>query len=129
MTSDPIADMLTRIRNASHALKPDTEIPHSKVKEGIAEILKQEGYIRDYSVEGEVKKALRVQLKYQGRRSVIEGVRRVSKPGLRHYVGVREIPRVRGGLGDAILSTSYGVMNGGQARKRNVGGEVLCYVW
>ncbi len=127
--NDPIADMLTRIRNGSRALLDDVEIPHSKLKESIARILKDEGYIADWWVEGEEKKTLKVQLKYVGRREVIQNLKRVSRPGLRQYVGAREVPRVLGGMGDSIISTSHGVMRGAEARKRNLGGEVLCYVW
>lgn len=127
--SDPIADMLTRIRNASRALLPVVEIPHSKLKESIAGILKKEGYISAVSVEGDVAKTLKLTLKYQGKKGVIEGLRRVSSPGLRRYTGATEVPRVRGGLGVAIVSTSQGIMTGVQARKANVGGELLCYVW
>lgn len=127
--NDPVADMLTRIRNGSRALLDEVEIPHSKLKESIARILKDEGYIEDWSVEGEAKKTLKVRLKYVGRREVIQNLRRVSRPGLRQYVGAREVPRVLGGMGDSIISTSHGVMRGAEARKRNLGGEVLCYVW
>jgi len=127
--TDPISDMLTRIRNAHGALLPAIEMPHSKVKESIAAILKKEGYIAEVSVEGKPLKKLKLKLKYQGKKSVIEGLRRVSSPGLRRYVGATEIPRVRGGLGTAIVSTSQGVMSGTQARKNNLGGELLCYVW
>ena len=127
--TDPISDMLTRIRNAHRALLPTVELPHSKLKESIAGILKQEGYIGEVSVDGKAIKKLKLQLKYQGKKGVIEGVRRVSTPGLRRYVGSTEIPRVRGGLGTAIVSTSQGVMSGTQARKNNLGGELLCYVW
>lgn len=127
--SDPIADMLTRIRNATRALLPVVEIPHSKLKESIAGILKKEGYISAVSVEGDVAKTLKLTLKYQGKKGVIEGLRRVSSPGLRRYTGATEVPRVRGGLGVAIVSTSQGIMTGVQARKANVGGELLCYVW
>src|ERR1051326_1709950 len=126
---DPIADMLTRIRNANRALLPDVEMPHSKIKESIANILKREGYIQDFSVEGKVIKKMKMRLKYQGKKSVIEGLRRISSPGLRRYVGATDIPRVRGGLGVAVLSTSEGVMTGNQARKKNIGGELVCYVW
>lgn len=121
--------MLTRIRNAHSALLPAVEIPHSQMKESIAGILKQEGYISDYSVEGKVPKTMKLKLKYEGRRGVIEGLRRVSKPGLRRYVGSTEIPRVRGGMGVAIVSTPQGLMTGNQARKNNLGGELLCYIW
>lgn len=127
--TDPIADFLTRIRNGQKALLPLVEVPHSKLKEGIASILKREGYIQDFAVEGKAVKTMKVKLKYQGKKSTIEGLRRVSKPGLRHYVGATEIPRVLGGLGVAIVSTSQGVMTGTQARKNNLGGEVVCYVW
>ncbi len=128
--TDPLSDLLTRIRNAHQALLPSLDVPHSRMKEKIAAILKREGYIFDFSVENKSpRKNLNLKLKYEGKKGVIEGVRRVSKPGLRHYVGATEIPRVRGGLGTAILSTSHGVMTGVQARKNNLGGEVLCYVW
>src|SRR6478609_7193801 len=125
---DPIADMLTRIRNANRALLPDVEIPYSKIKQSIANILKREGYIEDFAVEGKVIKNIKMRLKYQGKKSVIEGLRRISTPGLRHYVGSTDIPRVRAGMGVAVLSTSEGVMTGVQARKKNLGGEILCYV-
>ena len=127
--NDPISDMLARIRNASRALLPVVQMPHSRIKESIAGILKQEGYIADYSVEGKVPKAIKLKLKYQGKKCIIEGLRRVSTPGLRRYVGAGEIPRVRGGLGVAVLSTSEGVMSDLQARKRKIGGELICYVW
>ncbi|HLP77916.1 MAG TPA: 30S ribosomal protein S8 [Candidatus Paceibacterota bacterium] len=126
---DPISDMLTRIRNAQRALLPTVEIPHSKMKESIAQILKKEGYIADITVDGKPFKSLKLKLKYQGKKSVIEGIRRVSRPGLRQYVGSTEIPRVRGGLGVSIVSTPEGVMSGNTARKKNLGGELLCYVW
>ena len=127
--TDPISDMLTRIRNANQALLPVVELPHSKIKEGIAQILKKEGYVSDVGVEGKVKKTIKMKLKYQGRKGVIEGLRRVSTPGLRRYTGATEIPRVRGGLGVSIVSTSEGVMTGNDARKKNIGGELLCYIW
>ena len=127
--TDPISDMLARIRNAHTALLPTVEIPHSKIKENIAGILKKEGYINEYAVEGKAPKAIKIKLKYNGRKGVIEGLRRISTPGLRNYVGATEIPRVRNGLGISILSTSQGVMSGQEARKKNVGGELLCYVW
>ena len=127
--TDPISDMLARIRNAHRALHVSTLIPHSKLKESIAGILKSEGYITDYSVETAERKSLKLRLKYVGKRGVIEGLRRVSSPGLRRYVRATEIPRVRGGLGVAIVSTSQGLMNGNQARKNNLGGELICYVW
>jgi small subunit ribosomal protein S8 len=127
--NDPISDMLTRIRNANRALLPAIDVPHSKMKESIAGILKREGYINDFAVEGQLPKVIKLKLKYQGKKSVIEGLRRISTPGLRRYVGSTEIPRVRGGLGVAVLSTSEGIMTGNQARKKNLGGELVCYVW
>src|SRR5215216_3747631 len=122
--TDPISDLLTRIRNAHRALLPAIELPHSKLKESIATILKKEGYILEVGVEGKPAKTLKLKLKYQGKKGVIEGLRRVSSPGLRRYVGATEIPRVRAGLGTAIVSTSQGVMSGTQARKNNLGGEL-----
>ncbi len=127
--TDPISDLLTRIRNASRALLPVVELPHSKIKESVARVLKQEGYIAECAVEGATIKKLKLKLKYQGRKGVIVGLRRVSTPGLRRYVGSTEIPRVLAGMGTAILSTPRGVMTGESARKQNVGGEVLCYIW
>jgi small subunit ribosomal protein S8 len=127
--TDPISDMLTRIRNAGRALLPTVEMPHSRMKENLAHILKQEGYVAEVSVEPGMPKKIKLKLKYQGKKSVIEGLRRISKPGLRHYVGATEIPRVLGGLGVAVVSTPEGVMTGTQARKKNLGGELLCYVW
>ena len=127
--NDLISDMLTRIRNANRALLPNVELPHSQIKESIAVILKREGYIADFSVEGKLPKTIKLKLKYQGKKSIIEGLRRVSTPGLRRYVGATKIPRVRGGLGVAVLSTSEGLVTDVQARKRNLGGELICYVW
>ena len=126
---DPISDMLTRIRNAQRALLPAVEIPHSKMKESIAHILKKEGYIAEVTVAGKPFKTIKLQLKYQGKKSVIEGIKRISRPGLRRYVGSTDIPRVRGGLGVSVVSTPEGVMTGENARKKNLGGELLCYVW
>ena len=126
---DPISDMLTRIRNGQRALLPAIEMPHSKIKESIAHILKKEGYVGDVAVEGKLPKLLKLKLKYQGKKGVVEGLKRVSKPGLRNYVGATEIPRVLGGLGISILSTPEGVMSGTQAKNKNLGGEVLCYIW
>jgi len=126
---DPIANMLTCVRNASQALLDEVTIPHSKIKENIARILKNEGYIAEFGVEGDAKKKLKMKLKYNGRRGVIEGLQRASRPGLRQYVSATEVPRVLGGLGVAILSTSKGVMTGQDARKESIGGEVLCHVW
>lgn len=127
--TDPIADMLTRIRNASQALRPDVELPHSNMKESIAGILKRGGYISDFAVDGKTAKKLRLKLKYQGRRGVITGLKRVSSPGLRRYVRSTEIPRVLGGMGVAILSTPKGVMTGTDAQKQNLGGELVAFVW
>jgi small subunit ribosomal protein S8 len=131
MVTDPIADMLTRIRNALVARHDFTDMPASRVKESIAAVLKKEGYIQGYEMRDEEgHPQLRVQLAYTGKREpVIAGLDRVSKPGLRVYTSRREVPRVYGGLGIAILSTPDGVMTGKEARKRGVGGEVLCYVW
>ena len=126
---DPIADMLTRIRNASRALLPTVVIPHSKLKESLAHILKQEGYVAEVAVDTTFPKTIKVRLKYEGKKSVVEGLKRVSKPGLRKYVGATEIPRVLGGLGVAVVSTSEGFMTGQQAGMKNIGGELLCYVW
>lgn len=127
--TDPISDLLTRIRNAQAALLKQTIVPHSKIKESIAAILKREGYVSDVTVEGAVKKNIKVTLKYSGKRGAIEGLRRMSRPGLRRYVGSNEIPRVLGGMGIAILSTSQGVLTGAEAKKSNLGGELLCYIW
>jgi len=127
--TDPISDMLARIRNANRALLPGVELPHSKIKESIASILKKEGYINDFAVEGKTAKTIKIKLKYQGKKSIIEDMKRISTPGLRRYVGATDIPRVRAGMGVAVLSTSEGVMTGVQARKKNLGGELLCYVW
>lgn len=121
--------MLTRIRNAGRALRPTVEIPHSRLKESIAHVLHKEGYVAEVAVEGKPRKTLKLRLKYAGKKTTIEGLRRISTPGLRHYVGATEIPRVLGGMGVAVISTSEGVMTGVQARKKNLGGEVLCYVW
>ena len=121
--------MLTRIRNAGRALQPAIELPHSRIKENVAKILKSEGYVNDVAVEGAPAKKLKIRLKYNGKKNVIEGLKRVSKPGLRKYVGATEIPRVRGGLGVAVLSTPEGIMTDTQARKKNLGGELLCYIW
>jgi small subunit ribosomal protein S8 len=126
---DPIADMLARIRNGACALRPVVEVPHSRMKESIAGILRQEGYLADCAVEGQRIKTMKLRLKYQGKKNVIEGLRRISRPGLRRYVGADEIPRVRGGLGVVVISTSEGVMTGTQAKKKNLGGELICSVW
>jgi len=128
--SDPIADMLTRIRNASRARAASVAMPHSRLKGEIARILKSEGYIADFDAEKEgVRKTLRLRLRYRGEDPVVRGLRRVSKPGLRRYVPAEKVPRVVGGTGIAILSTSRGVLTDHEARKTGVGGEVLCYIW
>ena len=129
--TDPIADMLTRIRNAVAAKHDYVNVPASKVKTAIAGVLREEGFIRDFEVAEEgPRKTMRVHLLYTGRKEpTLSGIRRVSKPGLRVYVQKREIPRVYGGLGIAILATPQGVMTGQQAWTRQVGGEVICYVW
>jgi small subunit ribosomal protein S8 len=127
--TDPISDMLTRLRNGGRALQPHIELPHSRLKESIAHILKNEGYVSNVSVDGKTIKKIKIGLKYTGKKNVIEGLKRVSKPGLRKYVGATEIPRVRGGLGVAVISTPEGIMTDVQARKKNLGGELLCYVW
>ena len=129
--TDPIADMLTRLRNAVTAKHEQVTIPSSKLKVAIADVLKREGFIRSYDlVEEGPRKLMRVQLNYTGKKEpVLNGLQRVSKPGLRVYVQKREIPRVYGGLGIAILSTPQGVMTGQDAWRRSIGGEVICYVW
>jgi small subunit ribosomal protein S8 len=132
--SDPIADMLTRIRNASRARHPSCEMPASRMKRAIAEVLRDEGYIDSFEERGEgVHKVLRVYLRYapggRGRDPVLLGIKRISKPGLRVYARASQIPRVFGGLGTAILSTPQGVMSGKRAQSVKVGGEVLAHVW
>ena len=132
--TDPIADMLTRLRNANQAYHDAVIMPHSKLKVGVAEILKQEGYIASWKVEdapeGEVGKTLELTLKYgQNRERSIAGIRRISKPGLRVYAKHTGLPKVLGGLGVAIISTSTGLLTDRQAHKKGVGGEVLAYVW
>lgn len=131
MLTDPIADMLTRIKNANKARHKYVEMPSSKMKVEIAKILKKEGYIEDYEViASEPYDILRITLRYLPDKSqVIHGVRRISKPGLRVYVKKDEIPKVLGGLGIAIISTSKGLMTDREARKNGLGGEVICYVW
>jgi len=131
MVTDPIADMLTRIRNALVAGHESVQLPASKMKIAIAGVLRKEGFIRDFEVVRDgVKGTIRIDLAYSRKKeSAISGLRRVSKPGLRVYVQKREIPRVYSGLGIAILSTPQGVMTGQKAWRRQVGGEVLCYVW
>ena len=127
--SDPISNMLSSIRNANRALLPAVVVPHSRMKESIARLLMKEGYVSQVTVEGDRIKKLKLTLKYQGRKGVISDLRRISTPGLRRYVGATEVPRVLNGMGISILSTPQGVLTGTDARKQNVGGELLCYVW
>ena len=129
--TDPVADMLTRIRNANIAGHATVDIPASKLKKNIAEILLKEGYIKNYEVvEGEVVDTIKVTMKYASdKQRVITGIQRISKPGLKVYVKADEVPRVLGGLGIAIISTSNGLITDKEARKLGVGGEVICYVW
>jgi len=131
MTSDPIADMLTRIRNGLAARHPKVDVPASRLKTDIARILKDEGFIANYKLTEEgAKKSIRIYLKYTpGNVPVISRIERISRPGCRVYVGSKEITRVLGGLGINILTTPQGVMTGGSARKNGVGGELLCHVW
>jgi len=130
MVTDPIADMLTRIRNAIMAHHDSVQVPASKIKLSIAKILKDEGFITDYTVlKGKPQRIIKISLKYIDGRPAIAGLERASKPGLRLYVGGREIPRVYGGLGISILSTSKGIMSGQEAWHKNIGGELLCYIW
>lgn len=129
--TDPIADMLTRIRNANSVGKDRVDIPASKVKTSIGELLKAEGFINDVKlVERKPQNMIRVYLKYgDNDEKVISGIKRISKPGLRVYVGNDEVPKVLGGLGIAVISTSQGVISDKEAREKGIGGEVLCYVW
>ncbi len=129
--NDPISDMLTRVRNGASAAHATVDVPHSRLKAEIARILKREGYIADFSVEQDGGRSyLRLKLKYgRGEKPVIRGLTRVSKPGLRQYVGSAEIPKVFGGIGMAILSTSRGLLTDREARRSKLGGEIVCYVW
>lgn len=129
--TDPIADMLTRIRNANVAFHEQVDVPASRMKEQIARVLKREGFVKDFQVINTgVQGVIRLFLKYgPGRERVLAGIKRISSPGLRVYVGKREIPRIFGGLGVVIMSTPRGVLTGKQAKKLDVGGEVLAYVW
>jgi small subunit ribosomal protein S8 len=129
--TDPIADMLARLRNAGTARKAELTLPYSKLKSEVARILQKEGYITSYELETPEggKPQIRIKSKFVNKTSAITGLKRVSRPGLRRYVGANEIPRVLGGLGVAILSTSSGVLSGHEARKKNIGGEVLAYIW
>jgi len=131
VVTDPVADMLTRIRNACMASHDMVDVPYSKLKKELATVLKEEGYINSFEeLENEDKhKNLRIKLKYVNNQQVIAGLKRISKPGLRIYVGHKDLPRVLGGFGIAVVSTSKGIMTDRQARYQGVGGEVLCYVW
>jgi small subunit ribosomal protein S8 len=131
MLTDPIADYLTRIRNACQARKERVDVPWSKIKERLAAVMVEEGYLKDFTLIGEgPQKQIRIGLRYDTQRKpVITGLRRVSRPSLRVYVGAEEAPRVRRGMGVSILSTSQGLLSDQEARKRKVGGEVLCSVW
>ncbi len=126
---DPIANLLTCIRNASQALKPEITVPHSNIKESAVKLLKEEGYLDSYNVEGDVKRSIRIGLKFKGRKGVITDLQRVSRPGLRRYTSAKDIPLVLGGMGVAVVSTPQGLMTGHDARRRNVGGELLFKVW
>ena len=133
MMTDPIADMLTRIRNGNVAMRDEVLMPASKQKSALAEVLKREGFIADYSIAQDDQgpgKLLKISMKYgEDRQRTISGIKRISTPGLRVYRGATEVPRVLCGLGVAVLSTSHGLMTDREARKRNVGGEVMCFVW
>jgi small subunit ribosomal protein S8 len=128
--TDPIADMLTRLRNSAAAGQASLTLPYSKLKSDIAQVLKREGYIREtelVTVDGH--QNIKIQTKFVNKTSAITGLKRVSRPGLRRYVGAEEIPRVLGGMGIAVLSTSRGILTGHEARKQKVGGELLAYIW
>jgi small subunit ribosomal protein S8 len=129
--TDSIGDMLTRIRNANSAFKPDVLVPYSRLKAEIAKVLKREGYIADFYAEKleNGRQVLKIQLKMIGKERTIVGIKRVSRPGLRRYVGSQDVPRVLSGMGISILTTSRGIMTGREAKKANVGGELLAYVW
>jgi small subunit ribosomal protein S8 len=129
--TDPIADLLTRIRNANSALKPETAVPYSRLKGEVVKVLKKSGYIADFYVEKQEKgpQLLKIQLKIVGKERSIVGIKRISRPGLRRYAAGTEMPRVLGGMGISIVTTSKGVMTGHEAKKANIGGEILAYVW
>lgn len=130
ITTDPIADMLTRIRNANAQRKLTVDVPYSKQKKAISDILVNEGYVKSADVlEDNSFKTIRLTLKYDGKTKVIQGLKKISKPGLRIYANVEELPRVLNGLGIAIISTSKGIMTDREARNKNVGGEVIAYIW
>ena len=126
---DPIADLLTCIRNANQALNPERSVPPTRSKESAVRILKDEGYLESFNVEGDIKRSIRIQLKFQGRKGIISGLQRISKPGLRHYTSAKDIPLVLGGMGIAVVSTPQGLMSGHDARRKNLGGELLFKVW
>ena len=129
--TDPIADLLTRIRNANTALKPETSVPYSRLKGEVVKVLKKNGYIADFYVEKQEEgpQLLKIQLKIVGKERSIVGIKRISRPGLRRYAAADKMPRVLGGMGISIVTTSRGVMTGHEARKAKVGGEILAYVW
>ena len=128
--SDPISDLLTRVRNANQVGISQIKVPHSRLKIDMVRVLKREGYIEDFKLQKDDKKVnIQIVLKGSGESRALTGLKRISTPGRRKYVGVHDIPRVLGGMGTCILSTSSGIMTGQEARKKNVGGEVLCYVW
>ena len=128
--SDPIADMLTRIRNAQVARHESVVVPNSRIKAEIARVLKSEGFIRDYEMPKEAERDIKIHLRYSGKRDpVVSGLKRISKPGLRIYTKAKDMPRILGGLGVAIVSTPQGVMTAAEAKRANVGGEIICYVW
>ena len=129
--TDPIADLLTRIRNANSALKPETSVPYSRLKGEVAKVLKKNGYIADFYVEKQEKgpQLLKISLKIVGKERSIVGIKRISRPGLRRYSAGKEMPRVLGGMGISIVTTSKGVMTGHEAKRANIGGEILAYVW
>jgi len=128
--SDPIADMLTRIRNAQVARHESVAVPNSRIKAEIARVLKSEGFIRDYEMPKEQDRDIKIHLRYSGKRDpVVSGLKRISKPGLRIYTKAKDMPRILGGLGIAIVSTPQGVMTAAEAKRANVGGEIICYVW
>ena len=130
MTSNyPIADLLTRLRNSTRVRKAELLVPYSRMKADISAILKKEGYITDFEVKSEGKPQLRIVNKFAGKTPAITGLKRVSRPGLRRYVGAEDIPRVLGGMGISIISTPRGVLSGREARRQKVGGELLAYVW
>lgn len=127
--TDPIADMLTRIRNATLRKHKQVSFQHSKTKQKMLEIIKDAGYIKDFIIEGDLKKTITVELKYKGNISAISGLKRISKPSLRVYTTALKIPFVQSGFGIAILSTSKGLLTDSQARKENIGGEIIAYIW